>query len=706
MVRRDRSRPSVVIYNMINEETSPPNDRHRRDMADAHALDPTRTIVFTSGWAKDGDDPIKLHMLPFDETQRTIGWYDYHHAPGPGVYRDAFYNGPDDFRWQRLDQSEIVFWGEDGAIATPPRLGRIVEELADGPNGWDGADYRNWYSAYERFLDEKHLREFFPTVDALTQSLGDVAFYYQGRVIENIRLGNTTDGYVVNGWESEKFENHSGIVDCFRNPKGRPGILAYYNRPVMLAIKLRNKVGASPFVGVCDVYLINENNLRGEFELLLRLVDSGGIEQWHHRFDVTVSGGDQFGELLLRDLSFRAGGLPGRFAMQGALRRKPNGAATKDEVAEGIDEIFVVAPPAAPQSKNGAVIDVSGDVRRYLVGQWGIALPDYELGLRRLDYIILADGGALIPREPIPAEMVWLSDGVTPGLIGDYYKGWEFEQFMLTRVDQGVQHDFGASGPDPELEGRDYSIRWRGVLRPAETGNYIFHAEHDDGLRVFLDGREVIGHWDPFAGPRNDSGHAIHLEAGRDYELLIEYFQSGNGARMQLFWTTPTMLRQQDSLVGSLLRRVRDDGTNLVVGSHADQWAERFSLQGAIEYNGRMNHGRYWLGGSYFVREHELFEGLPVNGAMNWEYQEIVNYDRRRFGLRLKGEQVVVGCVTGNEHEVATAVGIIELGKGRILLSTLDLLPLLDDPAGPADVARAIFSNYLRLASGGDGGSK
>ena len=46
-----------------------------------------------------------------------------------------------------------------------------------------------------------------------------------------MRLSNITDGYAINGWESESIENHSGIVDCWRNPKADPSIIAYYNQP-------------------------------------------------------------------------------------------------------------------------------------------------------------------------------------------------------------------------------------------------------------------------------------------------------------------------------------------------------------------------------------------------------------------------------------------------------------------------------------------
>ncbi|HPF37972.1 MAG TPA: PA14 domain-containing protein [Phycisphaerae bacterium] len=700
MVRRDRSRPSLVIYNMINEETAPPVERHRRDMADAHRLDPTRTILYTSGWAKDGDDPIKLHMRPLEDVQRTIGWYDVHHAPGPGVYRDSFYNGPGDFRWRRDERGEIVFWGEEGAIATPPRLQRIVDDLREASDGWDGRDYRDWHAAFERFLDQKNLRTYFPSVDMLTETLGDVAFYYQGRVIENIRASDTTDGYVVNGWESEKYENHSGIVDCFRNPKGRPDLLAQYSKPLLLAVKLRNKVGAVPMTAVCDVYVVNEVDLRGDFELTLMLRTEDGRQRWRNRFDVTISGGDRYGELLLRDLAIRADAGPGRYVLLAELRGKADGLVADSVVASGSDELFLVDRSAAKGSARGALIDTSGAVARYLQVWRGGDLATFQPDMPTLDYIILGDGDDLLPSEPVPAELVTLPDGSGEGLAASYFRGWEFESHVLDRIDRGVQHDFGTEGPDPRVGRRDYSVRWRGRLTPTVTGPYLFHADHDDGVRVFLDGREIIGHWDPFAAPRNDRGRAVELVAGQSYDLRIDYFQSGGGARMRLLWTTPDLFRRRDALISSLVKRVREDGTTLLVVSQADQWAELLAHHGAVEYDGRMNHGRFWLGGSYFVRSHPLFDGLPVNCGMNWEYQEIVNYDRRRFGLHLRGEEVVAGCVTGSEHEVATAVGIVRCGNGQIVLSTLDLLPMLNEPLGPADVARAIFDNYLRYAGG------
>ena len=85
--------------------------------------------------------------------------------------------------------------------------------------------------------------------------------------------------------------------------------------------------------------------------------------------------------------------------------------------------------------------------------------------------------------------------------------------------------------------------------------------------------------------------------------------------------------------------------------------------------------------------------------AMNWEYQVFAAYDNPgRYGLLLEGEEAVVGCVTGHEHRVATAVGVVPVGEGKIVFSTLNIVPNLASDEAAAGVAKAVFCNYLAWA--------
>ena len=186
-----------------------------------------------------------MYMRPFDDTVHMSGWYDVHHAEGPDTWNDGLYKSPTDFYLHVDNPKEIVFWGEDGAISTPSRIGSITRALDALPRpGWDGAVYQQWFRTFDEFLTRKRLRAAFPDVDALTTAMAAISLEHQGRKIENVRIGDQGDGYVVNGWESQITENHSGIVDAFRHPKADPALMRRYAEPLYVAVKLRSQVVA------------------------------------------------------------------------------------------------------------------------------------------------------------------------------------------------------------------------------------------------------------------------------------------------------------------------------------------------------------------------------------------------------------------------------------------------------------------------------
>ncbi len=307
MVKRDRNHPSLIIYNMQNEAARDPDEYHQKDILEFHELDETRYITFTSshfpGYFYEGKCPktpagVKMFMEPYNHEIFYQGWWDEHHAGGPGVYLDYFYEDLENYRRYTDHASEIVFYGEEGAIGTPARLELIRDEInASGKYGWDGEDYIKLYDAYENFLSGRGFKKAFPTVDAFTNALGNVAFYHQGRIIENIRINNLVDGYVINGWEGEKLENHSGIVDCFRNPKGNIHLIADYNRPLYLAVKARNKVVEEGSDVLVDIHIVNQEGLTGDF--ILNVTATSEDEQFFtEQYNVQVVGSDQYGQIL------------------------------------------------------------------------------------------------------------------------------------------------------------------------------------------------------------------------------------------------------------------------------------------------------------------------------------------------------------------------------------------------------------------------
>lgn len=159
MVYRDRSHPSLVIFNLINEFGGPLSQdkalvaKRMNDMREAHAIDPSRIMSFTSGWAgsEDKEEDSKAHMLPFDTTLYRKGWYDNHRAGGPETWVENYYKGPKDNIMYTSNRTEVYLRGEEGAISTPPRIQMIYDQIkSTGKTGWDGLF---WQSQYKAFTD-------------------------------------------------------------------------------------------------------------------------------------------------------------------------------------------------------------------------------------------------------------------------------------------------------------------------------------------------------------------------------------------------------------------------------------------------------------------------------------------------------------------------------------------------------------------------
>lgn len=700
MVRRDRSHPSLVIYNLINEWDSRnprPNPaevaRHQDDMAAAHRLDPSRVITHTSAWARanDAEEPGKLHFRPFDQRPYFNGWYDVHHAGGPATWNDSLFRSPRNFHAMTDNRAEIVYWGEEGAISTPPRLGLIKAALDASPRlGWDGAMYLDWYRQFDAFIERKGLRSAFPDVDALTSAMGNVSLGHQGRRIENVRMSNIGDGYAINGWEAEIVENHSGVVDCFRNPKGDPAILAYYNQPLYVAVKVRTSVVQPAANLIADFYLVNERDLSGAHTLEITVKDSSNRIVARASQPVRITGGDTYGELIADSIA-----LPLEESVQGMLRVEARLIdATGAERARGRDEALAVNWQSDAIRGRGAVWESEDRVVRYLTRDKKIEAPAFRRELPPLDWVVVARGPTEGEPAPIPASRLLLPKADQPGVRVTFFADPALQQSVLERTDASLSFnvDDGAA-PDPALAVMtNYGVRWSGRIEPPRPGSYTFVIQSGGAVKLTVGGKAVIR-----AGPaRNVQAYrgTFDFPETRPVEFNLELQQGRGAAVCELAWITP----EEDSAIApDLLTRVERDGTTLVLLERAESWMPAIAraTKDAVRYSGSFKVGKTWLGGIHFVKNHPLFAGLPVDTAMDWPYQAVVRNGDERTGLVLEGEEFAAGCYHSYPMHLGTAVGVIRLGRGRIIFSTLDICSHLNSVEGPAHVARKLLGNYL-----------
>src|SRR5690606_39039654 len=137
------------------------------------------------------------------------------------------------------------------------------------------------------------------------------------------------------------------------------------------------------------------------------------------------------------------------------------------------------------------------------------------------------------------------------GLKGEYFLGKDLEgEPVMTRTDPQVAFRWDRGAPTDDLVARGelpveqalpgdgFSARWTGQLLPPVSGRYQLHIGANDGFRLFLDGRLLAEAWDTTSRTQNTSVD-VDLEAGRAYDLKLEYFEDGYDAEVRLAWRLP-----------------------------------------------------------------------------------------------------------------------------------------------------------------------
>ena len=81
-----------------------------------------------------------------------------------------------------------------------------------------------------------------------------------------------------------------------------------------------------------------------------------------------------------------------------------------------------------------------------------------------------------------------------------------------------------------------WSVVIEGYIYAPQNGTYTFRTISDDGIRVIIDGSNVINNWTDHA-PRYDYG-SKSLQAGWR-RLRIEMYEWGGGTRLQFMWRPP-----------------------------------------------------------------------------------------------------------------------------------------------------------------------
>mgnify|MGYP002932343944 FL=1 len=499
-------------------------------------------------------------------------------------------------------------------------------------------------------------------------------------------MNNLTDAYVVNGWESELTENYSGIVDCFRYPKSNPAIIARYNQPLYVAVKTRQQVAAAGGKVTVDFYLINEKNVRGNHQLKISVTDSQGKVMEVGTYETEAAGGEVYGQLLVKDVKIPVPTAGGLCRIEAKLCKE------NSVVTTGYDDILSVNLASNMLDGKGAVWEDGSALQNFLKGKTKEAVAAYEDNLGKLDWIMVARPPRKDQLTMVPMEALRSADG-KPGLDVVYYEDMEFQKEVYHEVAKVVNLSaIEGATPSPFVYMLDgYGIKWSGKVLPSVSGEYTIIPQSNDRsmIEVFVNGKKIY----EITRKKEHLGDGkVYLEGGKSADIEIRFRHPRSNARCRLDWAVPN-----DKMPDAqrLMERAVNDGTKIFIIQSADEWSEFIAANSKAVFKDKFFVGTNWLGGVMFNKPHDIFKELPVGNALNWPYQALIHTGVERMGLVMEGEELLVGAYHTYPMAIGTAMGIVPMGKGSVLFSTLDIYGNIINDSAAGLVAKKLIFNMI-----------
>ncbi|WP_430897593.1 MULTISPECIES: PA14 domain-containing protein [unclassified Paraflavitalea] len=144
---------------------------------------------------------------------------------------------------------------------------------------------------------------------------------------------------------------------------------------------------------------------------------------------------------------------------------------------------------------------------------------------------------------PTFAPSVW---GNGTGLRGSYYNGSNFNSIAFQRIDNNLSFSEWPVGQgetifdevDYRITGNSYSMRWEGFIQPQYSEAYTFTVGSGIGVRLWINGQQVINKWSEPYKDDNWSSSPVSLLAGVKYPIKIEIFNSDQAGSANLVWSS------------------------------------------------------------------------------------------------------------------------------------------------------------------------
>ncbi|MBI2731902.1 MAG: DUF1929 domain-containing protein [Aquabacterium sp.] len=162
-----------------------------------------------------------------------------------------------------------------------------------------------------------------------------------------------------------------------------------------------------------------------------------------------------------------------------------------------------------------------------------------------------------------------IGTGNGSGLLAQYFNNTTLSGTVVLQTTQAVNFAWGAAAPAPGVTADNFSVRWSGSLEAVSSGGTKIQTVSDDAVRVWVNNQLVIDNWAPH-GPTTNTA-TVSMVAGQRYNVVVEYFEQGGSATMQLQWQPAGATAFVAIPADRLYPGVAPSTTNLAKGKVATQ---------------------------------------------------------------------------------------------------------------------------------------
>jgi beta-galactosidase/beta-glucuronidase len=317
MVKRDRNRPSIVVWNMINE-ADPAMKYVREQCSAARELDPSRLITETAGGPTH-------YYVPYSNV--GVSYLDEHPYPGAPLADDVY-----EYNRTRGVVGQLTFFSEYG-YGGMNDIESVLAHYGEHPKR-----HMEDYSGHVRlkqirdsaFEQSDALKRIFGSMEKLREACQTVQADAVRLQTEAMRCNPATGGYnYVQVFDSNAFEI-DGLVDFWRDKRKK----AFYamqdaNKPLLLVIRCSRMNARSDEDFELQVMLVNEERVTGPRRLTVRIQSPSGTEVF--RKEITVEVKPWISTLFQEKVNVK--GESGRYPIEALCGTNPRRSFTKKSSA-------------------------------------------------------------------------------------------------------------------------------------------------------------------------------------------------------------------------------------------------------------------------------------------------------------------------------------------------------------------------------------